>query len=73
MDNWVDSKPISPEMKKKFDTALFLFIVMAGISFSAVDSPWFLQFIDLIRPNYVNYVPAGMLYPPDLCAFYKEQ
>ncbi|KAK9788871.1 hypothetical protein WJX73_009692 [Symbiochloris irregularis] len=29
---------------------------MAGISFAAVDSPYFLQFIELIRPN---YTPAG--------------
>lgn len=56
--DWVDTEPVGAEMKKKFDTALFLFVVMAGISFAAVDSPYFLQFIELIRPN---YTPAGLL------------
>lgn len=61
LEGWVDTAAVTTDMKKKFDTALFLWVVMAGLSFAAVDSPYFLQFIALIRPN---YNPAGVTLIP---------
>jgi hypothetical protein len=58
LDDFVDSKAVPKDLKKTYDTALFRFLVMAGLSFAAVDSPYFLQFVELLRPN---YKPAGEL------------
>ena len=46
------AEPVTAEVKKRFDCALFIFVVMAGLSFAAVDSPWFLAFTEQVRPVY---------------------
>ena len=51
-----DLKGITPNEQKQLDTKLVRMLVMNGVSFSVVQSPWFLDFLQALRPT---YIPAG--------------
>jgi hypothetical protein len=39
-------------VKKELDMKLLRLVVMEGLPFRMVDSPWFLDFVQSLRPNY---------------------
>jgi len=46
-------------VKKELDLKLLRMVVVEGLPFKLVDSPWFLDFVHALRPN---YCPVGKLY-----------
>ena len=40
------------EQQSQWDKALFMLIVMCGISFNVVESPWFKRFVSFLHPLY---------------------
>ena len=51
-----DTKKITPQVQKELDTKLLRTLIMDGLPFALADSPWFLDFVRALRPN---YVPSG--------------
>ncbi|GAQ90649.1 hypothetical protein KFL_006670070 [Klebsormidium nitens] len=52
----VDTSKVTAAQKKALDLKLLLLFVMCGIPFMVASSPWFLDFVHALRPN---YNPAG--------------
>ncbi|DBA97462.1 TPA: hypothetical protein ACH3X1_015177 [Trebouxia sp. C0004] len=51
MAGHITSAP-TDEQQTQWDKALFMLIVMCGISFNVVDSPWFRRYISFLHPLY---------------------
>jgi hypothetical protein len=52
----LDTRKITPALKRTLDTKLLRCFIMDGISFRVADSVWFL---DLLRELFPSYTPAG--------------
>jgi hypothetical protein len=65
MTSFVDRKMSSSE-KKDLDRNLLLFFATGGIPFAAVDNPYFIKFLQLLRPSYSmpsrNTLGGSLLY-----------
>ena len=51
MAGHITSAP-TDEQQTQWDKALFMLIVMCGISFNVVDSPWFRRYVSFLHPLY---------------------
>jgi len=51
-----DTRAIGPQVQKDLDFSVLRFVVMGGLPFTVVDSPWFLDLVNKLRPA---YVPPG--------------
>jgi hypothetical protein len=53
----IDNSAVTAGQKKILDFKMTMFFIMCNIPFRAASSPWFLDFTQALKPN---YVPAGM-------------
>lgn len=56
LDRYFDTKVIPPDVLHEMNARQFRFFAMCNISFKAADSRWFLDWMEIVRPN---YHPAG--------------
>lgn len=52
LEDAIDLRNTSTQVKKELDMKLLRLVVMEGLPFRMVDSPWFLDFVQSLRPNY---------------------
>ncbi len=53
---YFDTRELTADEQEVADGKLFRFLAVCGIAFNVVESPFFLDFMQFLRPN---YVPAG--------------
>ena len=57
LNSHFDTRQLTDEENKSLNFKLLRFLVMCGVPFNTVSSPWFLDWVYALRPS---HVPAGM-------------